>query len=91
MDRQPHPRDTHGRRRKDRLGEGKSSSLPWVPPDPLTVNQNQITISRPAQPVYQTVIEKTRGLGLRMQAMGIGLRGIQGGAPAPQQAATAAS
>ncbi|KAI4527279.1 eIF3 subunit 6 N terminal domain-containing protein [Schizophyllum commune] len=57
----------------------------------IDLEKNQITISRPAQPVYQTVIEKTRGLGLRMQAMGIGLRGIQGGAPAPQQAATAAS
>ncbi|KIY51730.1 eukaryotic translation initiation factor 3, subunit 6 [Fistulina hepatica ATCC 64428] len=42
----------------------------------IDLEKNQITISRPAQPVYQTVIEKTRGLGLRMQALGVGLRGI---------------
>ena len=91
MDRQPHPRDTHGRRCEDRLGKGPSPSPLTIHSSLLIFHQNQITISRPAQPVYQTVIEKTRGLGLRMQAMGIGLRGIQGGAPAPQQAATAAS
>ena len=48
-------------------------------------------LSRQLLSLVSEVIEKTRGLGLRMQAMGIGLRGIQGGAPAPQQAATAAS
>jgi translation initiation factor 3 subunit E len=31
--------------------------------------QNVIEIHRPPQPVYQSVIEKTRGLALRTQAM----------------------
>jgi translation initiation factor 3 subunit E len=32
--------------------------------------QNVIEINRPPQPIYQTVIEKTRGLALRTQALG---------------------
>ena len=32
--------------------------------------QNVIEIHRPALPVYQTVIEKTRGLSIRTQALG---------------------
>jgi translation initiation factor 3 subunit E len=32
--------------------------------------QNVIYISRPPVPVYQTIIEKTRGLSLRTQALG---------------------
>ena len=38
---------------------------------PLTRHvQNVIEIHRPPLPVYQAVIEKTRGLALRTQAMG---------------------
>lgn len=32
--------------------------------------QNVIEINRPPLPIYQTVIEKTRGLALRTQALG---------------------
>jgi translation initiation factor 3 subunit E len=35
--------------------------------------QNVIEIHRPPLPVYQSVIEKTRGLALRTQAMGTAL------------------
>jgi hypothetical protein len=45
--------------------------------------QNIIHIARPPQPVYQTVIEKTRGLAFRTQAMGVALeRSAQAPAPA---------
>ena len=33
-------------------------------------SKNVIDINRPAQPVYQTVIEKTRGVAIRLQALG---------------------
>jgi len=36
---------------------------------PTTI-QNIIEINRPALPVYQSVIEKTRGLAIRTQALG---------------------
>ncbi|TFK19212.1 eukaryotic translation initiation factor 3 subunit 6 [Coprinopsis marcescibilis] len=36
----------------------------------IDLEKNVIEINRPPQPVYQTVIEKTRGLALRTQAMG---------------------
>ena len=32
--------------------------------------QNVVEINRPPQPVYQTIIEKTRGLAFRTQAVG---------------------
>jgi translation initiation factor 3 subunit E len=35
--------------------------------------QNVITIHRPALPIYQSVIEKTRGLSIRTQALGAAL------------------
>ena len=35
--------------------------------------QNVIEINRPALPIYQSVIEKTRGLALRTQVMGAAL------------------
>ncbi|KAH8832549.1 eukaryotic translation initiation factor 3, subunit 6 [Flagelloscypha sp. PMI_526] len=35
----------------------------------IDLEKNIIEINRPSQPVYQTVIEKTRGLGLRTQAL----------------------
>ncbi|VDC07744.1 unnamed protein product [Peniophora sp. CBMAI 1063] len=38
----------------------------------IDLEKNVIAINRPAQPVYQTVIEKTRGLALRTQALGAG-------------------
>jgi translation initiation factor 3 subunit E len=40
--------------------------LKYVP----TAAQNMIEINRPALPVYQSVIERTRGLALRTQALG---------------------
>jgi translation initiation factor 3 subunit E len=46
--------------------------------------QNIIHIARPPQPVYQTVIEKTRGLAFRTQAMGVALeRSAHAPTPAP--------
>ncbi|EAU82264.1 eukaryotic translation initiation factor 3 subunit 6 [Coprinopsis cinerea okayama7 len=39
----------------------------------IDLGKNVIEINRPPQPVYQTVIEKTRGLALRTQAMGAAL------------------
>lgn len=39
----------------------------------MIYQQNVIQIARPPQPVYQTVIEKTRGLAFRTQAMGVAL------------------
>jgi len=39
----------------------------------LTVLQNVIEIHRPALPIYQPVIEKTRGLSIRTQALGAAL------------------
>ena len=48
--------------------------------------QNVIEINRPPQPVYQAVIEKTRGLAVRTQAMGAALaRGAQSAAFQPQK------
>jgi translation initiation factor 3 subunit E len=48
------------------------------------VLQNVIEINRPPQPIYQTVIEKTRGLALRTQALGAAMTrsGQQGAAAA---------
>jgi translation initiation factor 3 subunit E len=40
----------------------------------LTITlQNVIEIHRPALPIYQSVIEKTRGLSIRSQALGAAL------------------
>ncbi|KAJ2928285.1 hypothetical protein H1R20_g8809, partial [Candolleomyces eurysporus] len=39
----------------------------------IDLEKNVIEINRPAQPVYQTIIEKTRGLALRTQAVGSAL------------------
>ncbi len=36
----------------------------------LIVTQNVIEINRPPLPIYQSVIEKTRGLAFRTQALG---------------------
>ncbi len=50
--------------------------------------QNVIEIHRPPQPVYQTVIEKTRGLALRTQAIGAAVARAGGAMPfepQPQQ------
>lgn len=41
--------------------------------DVLTLFQNIIEINRPALPVHQTIIEKTRGVALRTQALGAAL------------------
>ena len=40
--------------------------------------QNVIEINRPPQPIYQTVIEKTRGLAFRTQALGAAMARTQG-------------
>ena len=47
--------------------------------------QNVIEIHRPPQPVYQTVIEKTRGLALRTQAIGAAVARAGGAMPFEQQ------
>ncbi|KAF6754956.1 eukaryotic translation initiation factor 3 subunit 6 [Ephemerocybe angulata] len=39
----------------------------------IDLEKNVIQINRPPQPVYQTIIEKTRGLSLRTQALGSAL------------------
>ncbi len=85
MDRQSHPRDPHGRGRENRPRKGtfffqltlraflspptSCSSLTHANFD-ILLFQNVIEINRPPQPIYQTVIEKTRGLAFRTQALG---------------------
>jgi translation initiation factor 3 subunit E len=53
--------------------------------------QNVIEIHRPALPIYQSVIEKTRGLSIRTQALGAALSRTgqqqQQAQPAPEQSA----
>jgi translation initiation factor 3 subunit E len=54
----------------------------------MFILQNVIEINRPALPIYQTVIEKTRGLALRTQALGaaVGRTGQQGQGQTPKVA-----
>jgi hypothetical protein len=61
------------------------------PPPPANPRaQNVIQITRPPVPVYQTVIEKTRGLVFRAQAMGVALeRTAHAPAAPPAEAAPA--
>ncbi|KAL0576480.1 eukaryotic translation initiation factor 3 subunit E [Marasmius crinis-equi] len=56
----------------------------------IDLEKNLIQISRPPQPVYQSVIEKTRGLAIRTQAFGAAVArpGISSNAAAPSQAVT---
>ena len=75
MDRQSHSRDSNGRRRQNRSREGSSHAISYlrVPPqadNTIVALQNIIEINRPPVPVYQSVIEKTRGLAFRTQAVG---------------------
>jgi translation initiation factor 3 subunit E len=53
----------------------------------LTPIQNVIEINRPPLPIYQSVIEKTRGLAFRTQALGAAMARTQG-APAESQTVT---
>lgn len=78
MDSEPHPRDAHGRRREDRSGQGRHLTV-WLPLHVPSAHdrffsshlpQNVIEINRPPLPIYQSVIEKTRGLAFRTQALG---------------------
>ena len=46
-------------------------SLPHHLFSQLTFSQNVIEINRPPLPVYQSVIEKTRQLAVRTQALGV--------------------
>lgn len=50
----------------------------------IDLEKNVIQISRPALPVYQNIIEKTRGLAFRTQAMGVALERA-GTAPQAQE------
>ncbi|KIY66765.1 eukaryotic translation initiation factor 3, subunit 6 [Cylindrobasidium torrendii FP15055 ss-10] len=50
----------------------------------IDLEKNVINISRTALPVYQSVIEKTRGLSLRTQALGTAMAGRQPQAVAAQ-------
>ena len=57
----------------------------WVDDEgAFTAAQNVIEIRRPPQPIYQTVIEKTRGLAFRTQALGAAMART---APPPSTAA----
>ncbi|KAE9389700.1 hypothetical protein BT96DRAFT_959976 [Gymnopus androsaceus JB14] len=63
----------------------------------IDLEKNLIQISRPPQPVYQSVIEKTRGLAMRMQALGAAIARIGAvpvapvpSTPAPQSAQSVA-
>ena len=48
----------------------------------MTPFQNVIEINRPSLPVYQTVIERTRQLAVRTQALGVAVgRGMHPTAP----------
>ncbi|TFK60523.1 eukaryotic translation initiation factor 3, subunit 6 [Pluteus cervinus] len=47
----------------------------------IDLEKNVIHINRPPQPIYQTVIEKTRGLALRSQALGAAVPRTGGNAP----------
>jgi hypothetical protein len=47
--------------------------FPTHPRQPGISPQNVIEIHRPALPIYQSVIEKTRGLSIRTQALGAAL------------------
>lgn len=58
-----------------------------VPPYLLTSKQNVIEINRPPLPIYQSVIEKTRGLAFRTQALGAAMARTQGAQPEAQAAA----
>ncbi|ESK85276.1 eukaryotic translation initiation factor 3 subunit [Moniliophthora roreri MCA 2997] len=51
----------------------------------IDLEKNLIQISRPPQPIYQSVIEKTRGLAIRTQALGAAVArpGISGSATPP--------
>ncbi|KXN82040.1 Eukaryotic translation initiation factor 3 subunit E [Leucoagaricus sp. SymC.cos] len=49
----------------------------------IDLEKNIIEINRPALPVYQSVIEKTRGLALRTQALGAAM--ARSGQPQPSQ------
>ncbi|RDB24562.1 Eukaryotic translation initiation factor 3 subunit E [Hypsizygus marmoreus] len=55
----------------------------------IDLEKNVIEITRPPQPVYQTVIEKTRGLALRTQALGAAVARSSGQA-APEISITVA-
>ena len=52
--------------------------------------QNVIEINRPPLPIYQSIIEKTRGLAFRTQALGAAMARTQG-AQAEGQVATVES
>ncbi|THV02039.1 eukaryotic translation initiation factor 3, subunit 6 [Dendrothele bispora CBS 962.96] len=50
----------------------------------IDLEKNLIQISRPPQPVYQSVIEKTRGLAIRTQVLGAAVAKASAPAPAPE-------
>ena len=39
----------------------------------ISYNQNVVVINRPSQPVYHNIIEKTRQLAVRTQALGVAM------------------
>ncbi|CAL1712126.1 unnamed protein product [Somion occarium] len=51
----------------------------------IDLEKNVIEINRPPQPIYQTVIEKTRGLAFRTQALGAAMSRSQQPPPTMQQ------
>lgn len=59
----------------------------------IDLGKNVIEINKPPQPIYQTVIEKTRGLAFRSQALGAAMARTQGtqGAQAEGQVVADAS
>ena len=75
MDRQPHPRFPNGCRRQDRFGFRMS-------PSPIsniqTNSQNMLHISRPHPTPTATLIETTRGLAFRSQAINYAMQNAGG-------------
>ncbi|KIK63228.1 hypothetical protein GYMLUDRAFT_41553 [Collybiopsis luxurians FD-317 M1] len=56
----------------------------------IDLEKNLIQISRPPQPIYQSVIEKTRGLAIRTQALGAAITRTNAAAVPPASAPPAA-
>jgi len=75
VDRQSHPRFTNGRRRQDRFGFGMS---PLQTRDTRANPQNMLHISRPHPTPTATLIETTRGLAFRSQAINYAMQNAGG-------------
>lgn len=75
MDRQPHPRFSNGRRRQDRFG---FRMYPSCTKNTQANSQNMLHISRPHPTPTATLIETTRGLAFRSQAINYAMQNAGG-------------